>query len=150
MLLWAVLGVLPIVTAAGDVRLAAGAAGTAGTLTVDRCVELGRGRYDCDGTFVPDGGGAPVAVDASPDSTAGDVRRAQLAPAGDRAVPAGPAGVLAALTLPFLGVAVLALLPAVLLHVVGARARLRALVAGGAVAAVALLGVVAGIVAAYL
>ncbi|HSK59936.1 MAG TPA: hypothetical protein VK935_12895 [Actinomycetospora sp.] len=119
LLLWVVPGVAPLLVSWGDVQLAAGAVGTPGTLTVEQCTELGKGRYDCDGVFVPDDGGPVVAVAASPDSTAGDVRRAQLAPEGDRAVPAGTSGVLAALTVPFLGVVVLAFLPAVALWALG-------------------------------
>jgi hypothetical protein len=150
MVLWLVLGVVPIVVAIDDLRLASGATGTPGTLTVEQCTDLGQGRYDCDGTFVPDRGGPAVAVDASPDSTAGDVTRAQLAPEGDRAIRNGTTGVLAALTLPFLSLLVLGFLPAVLLIVFRRRRNLRpALVAGVWVAAVGAVGIVVGLVASY-
>jgi len=150
LLLWIVLGVAPFLFSLGDLQLARGAVGTPGTLTVEQCTELGQGRYDCDGVFVPDDGGPAVPVEASPDSTAGDVRRAQLAPEGDRAVPAGTAGVLAALTVPFLGVAVLAFLPAVAMWALGSRHSKRpALVGGVGVAAIGAVGVVVGMVAAY-
>ena len=153
MLLWLVLGVLPLVLAIGDLRLASGAVGTPGTLTVEQCVDISEGRrdrYDCDGVFVPDGGGPAVAVDASPDSTAGDVRRAQLTPEGDRAVPAGTSGVLAALTMPFLGVAVLAFLPGVLMIVLrSGRSPRPAFMGGAVVAGLAAIGIVVGLVAAY-
>ena len=150
LLLWIVLGVAPFLFSLGDLQLARGAVGTPGTLTVEQCTELGQGRYDCDGVFVPDDGGPAVAVEASPDSTAGDVRRAQLAPEGDRAVPAGTAGVLAALTMPFLGVVVLAFLPAIALWALGSRRDKRpALVGGVGVAAIGAVGVVVGMVAAY-
>ena len=149
-ILWLVLGVMPLVVSIGDIRLAAGEVGTAGTLTVEQCTDLGEGRYDCTGWFVPDDGSAPVAVDASPDSSAGDVRRAQLTPEGDRAVPAGTAGVLAALTVPFLGVLVLAFFPAILLWGIGSRRNKRPWVFGGAVVAtLAAVGVLVGLVAAY-
>jgi hypothetical protein len=149
LLLWVVLGVAPLFSL-GDLQLARGAVGTPGTLTIEQCTDLGQGRYDCDGVFVPDGGGPAVAVEASPDSTAGDVRRAQLAPEGDRAVPAGTAGVLAALTVPFLGVVVLAFLPVIALWALGSRRDKRpALVGGVGVAAIGAAGVVVGMVAAY-
>ncbi|MET9066919.1 hypothetical protein ABZW82_17825, partial [Streptosporangium sandarakinum] len=75
---WLALGLMPFVFAVDDLELAAGRTGTPGTLTVVSCASLGEGRYDCRGRFTPDGGGAAVAVAASPDSTAGDVRRARL------------------------------------------------------------------------
>jgi len=148
--LWVVLGVSPFVFAVPDLRLATGSIGTPGTLTVISCEELGRGRYDCEGAFAPDGGGDAIAVDASPDSTAGDVGRAQLAPEGDRAVRTGTSGVLAALTMPFLGLGVLGFLPYVLLYVLGVRRGRRAAVAlGGVLTLVSLAGIVVGIAAAY-
>lgn len=148
--LWLVIGVMPIAFSVGDLRLAAGEVGTPGTLLVEQCVDLGRGRYDCDGVFVPAGGGSPVAVDASPDSTAGESRQAQLSPEGDRAVPTGTAGVLAALTLPFLGVAILGLLPAVVMWGFGRTRNLRPALLWGTVAAViGVVGVVVGMVATY-
>jgi hypothetical protein len=148
--LWVVLSVTPFLFSIGDLQLAAGAVGTPGTLTVEQCTRLGQGRYDCTGTFAPDGGGPAVAVEASPDSTAGDVRRAQLAPEGDRAVPAGAAGVLAALTIPFLGVVVLAFLPLVALWALGSRRSKRPAIVGGlGVGAIGAVGVVVGMVAAY-
>jgi hypothetical protein len=148
--LWLVIGVMPIAFSISDVRLASGAVGTPGTLTVEQCTDLGRGRYDCVGTFVPAGDGTPIAVDATPDSTPGESRPAQLSPEGDRAVPNGTAGVLAALTLPLLGVAVLGLLPAVVMWGVGRTRNIRpALFWGAVVAALGTAGVVVGMVAAY-
>ena len=150
LVLWSGLAVVCIASAVPGLRLATGAVGTPGTLTVESCTDLGRGRHDCRGSFTPDAGGPAVPVAASPDSTAGDVRRAQLTPAGDRAVPAGSAGVLSALTLPFLGVGVLAFLPYVLLYVRGVtRGRRAAVVAGCVLTAVSLAGVVVGMVASY-
>ncbi|GAA2847980.1 hypothetical protein GCM10010517_05140 [Streptosporangium fragile] len=150
LLLWAGLGVLPFVFAVSDLKLATGSIGTPGTLTVLSCEDLGEGRYDCKGSFAPDGGGAAIPVDASPDSTAGDVKRAQLTPEGDRAVPSGTTGILAALTMPFLGVGVLAFLPYVVMYVFGVRRGRRAAVAfGGLLTAVSLAGVLVGLVAAY-
>lgn len=149
LLCWAVLGLTPFVFSAGDLELATGRAGTPGTLTVVSCASLGQGRYDCRGRFVPDGGGEAVTVAASPDSTAGDVVPARLTPAGDRAVPAGTAGVLAALTLPFLGVGVLGFLPYVLLYALGVRrGRRAAVILGCVLTAVSFAGVVTGMVAA--
>ncbi|MGJ6963224.1 hypothetical protein ACSDR0_15060 [Streptosporangium sp. G11] len=150
LILWAGLGVLPFVSAVSGLKLATGSIGVPGTLTVISCEDLGQGRYDCKGGFVPDGGGDAIPVDASPDSTAGDVKRAQLTPEGDRAVPTGTSGVLAALTMPFLGVGVLGFLPYVLLYVLKARRGRRAAVALGCVLTfVSLAGVVVGMVAAY-
>ena len=150
MVLWLVIGVMPIAFSISDVRLASGAVGTPGTLTVEQCTDLGRGRYDCVGIFFPAGGGTPVAVDATPDSTPGESRPAQLSPEGDRAVANGTAGVLAALTLPFLGVAVLGLLPAVVMWGTGRTRNIRpALFWGAVVAVLGAVGVVVGMVAAY-
>jgi hypothetical protein len=149
-LLWAVLGVMPIVLSYGDLQLATGAVGTPGTLTVEQCTDLGQGRYDCDGRFTPADGSPAVAVDASPDSSAGDVTPAQLTPEGDRAVKNGTAGVLAALTLPALGVMVLAFLPAIALWGFGSRRSKRpSVLVGVGVAVVGAIGVVVGLVAAY-
>ncbi|WP_436756749.1 hypothetical protein [Streptosporangium sp. V21-05] len=150
LILWAGLAVLPFVVAVPGLKLATGSIGTPGTLTVVSCEDLGQGRYDCEGSFAPDGGGDAIPVDASPDSSAGDVRRAQLTPEGDRAVPTGTSGVLAALTMPFLGVGVLGFLPYVLLHVLKARrGRRAAVVLGCLLSLVSLVGVVVGMVAAY-
>lgn len=150
LLLWVGLGVLPFVFAVSGLKLATGSVGTPGTLTVISCEELGRGRYDCKGSFAPDGGGAAIPVDASPDSTAGDVRRAQLTPEGDRAVATGTSGILAALTMPFLGAGVFAFLPYVLLYVSRVRrGRRAAVVLGCVLTSVSLAGVVVGMVAAY-
>ncbi|GAA3032527.1 hypothetical protein [Streptosporangium longisporum] len=151
MILWAGLAVLCFVSAVPGWRLATGAVGVPGTLTVLSCEDLGEGRYDCKGRFTPDGGGTAIAVDASPDSDAGDVTRARLAPEGDRAVPTGTTGVLAALTMPFLGVGVPAFLPYVLLHVFGVRrGRRGAVIAGSVLTCVSLTGVLVGLVAASL
>ncbi|WP_440064834.1 hypothetical protein [Streptosporangium sp. OZ121] len=150
LVLWTGLGVLPFVVAVPGLKLATGSIGVPGTLTVVSCEDLGQGRYDCKGAFAPDGGGDAIPVAASPDSTAGDVRRARLTPEGDRAVPTGISGVLAALTMPFLGVGVLGFLPYVLLHVSGARrGRRAAVVLGCLLTLVSLAGVVVGMVAAY-
>ncbi|GII60630.1 hypothetical protein Skr01_07150 [Sphaerisporangium krabiense] len=147
---WLALGVLPFVTAVPDFRLATGKIGTPGTLTVVSCVSLGQGRYDCEGRFDPDGGGDAVMVAASPDSEAGDVTRAQLTPEGDRALPSGTKGVLRAMTLPALGLGVLAFLPYVLLYVSKVRrGRRTAVIAGSAVTVLSLVLVVVGMVAAY-
>ncbi|GIH73997.1 hypothetical protein [Planobispora longispora] len=149
-LCWLAVGLLPILLAVGDVKLAAGTVGTPGTLTVVSCEDLGKGRYDCRGSFAPDGGGAAIPVAASPDSEAGDVTRAQLAPEGDRAVKAGATGVVAALTLPFVGVAGLAFLPYVIMYFLGARRGRRAAVAAGALVTVlGVTGMIVGMVAAY-
>lgn len=146
---WVGLGLTPLVFSVDGLKLATGRIGTPGTLTVVSCESLGRGRYDCRGMFAPDGGGDAVPVAASPDSSAGDVGPARLTPEGDRAVPAGTAGLLAALTLPFLGVGVFGFLPYVLLHVFQVRRGRRAAVAFGCLlTAVSLAGVVVGLVAA--
>ncbi|MEV0237740.1 hypothetical protein [Nonomuraea sp. NPDC050786] len=149
-LLWLAIGVLPSVLAIADLRLATGRTGTPGTLRIVSCADLGQGRYDCRGRFTPDSGGPVVEVAASPDSHAGDVTRAQLTPEGDRAVPAGTRGVLAALTLPAVGFGGLGFLPYVIMYWAGARRGRRAAVAGGVLvtAAGAALAVV-GMVAAY-
>ncbi|MEU8199589.1 hypothetical protein [Streptosporangium sp. NPDC049046] len=150
LILWTGLGVLPFVFAVPGLKLATGSVGVPGTLTVVSCEELGRGRYDCKGSFAPDGGGDAVPVDASPDSTAGDIRRAQLTPEGDRAVRTGTSGILAALTMPFLGVGVLGFLPYVFLYVLKVRrGRRAAVVLGCVLTLVSLAGLVVGMVAAY-
>ncbi|WP_240779758.1 hypothetical protein [Nonomuraea zeae] len=150
-LLWLAIGVLPTVFAVPDFELATGRTGTPGTLRVLSCESLGKGRYDCKGTFTPDPGrGSTVMVDASPDSEAGDVLRAQLTPAGDRAVPAGTKGVLAATTLPAVGLGGLGFLPYVLMYWAGARRGRRLAVAGGVlVTAAGGVLMVVGLVAAY-
>ncbi|WP_160150387.1 hypothetical protein [Nonomuraea solani] len=148
--LWLGLCVLPMVLAIGDLELATGRSGTPGTLRVVSCEDLGEGRYDCRGRFTPDSGQGAVEVSASPDSDAGDVLRAQLTPAGDRAVPAGAKGILAALTLPGVGLGGLGFLPYVVMYWLGARRGRGAAVtwgllvtaAGGAL-------MLAGMVAAY-
>ncbi|WP_067186839.1 hypothetical protein [Microtetraspora niveoalba] len=151
LLCWLGLGVVAFVFSVPDLRLAAGAVGTPGTLTVVSCTPLGHGRYDCRGRFTPDDGGPAVAVDASPDSRAGDVVRARLAPEGDRAVPAGTKGVLSALAVPALGFGVLAFLPYVVLYTFGVRrGRRTAVVAGCVVTALSLAGVVVGVAAAVM
>ncbi|MFC4950241.1 hypothetical protein [Pseudonocardia sp. GCM10023141] len=150
LLLWAGLAVLPVVFAVPALQLATGSVGTPGTLTVVSCVDLGEGRYDCQGSFAPADGGPAVAVAASPDSSAGDVRAAQLTPEGDRAVATGTPGILAALTLPFLGVGVLGFLPYVVLFVAKARrGRRLAIVVGCVLTAISLTGVIVGMVASY-
>ncbi|WP_433255962.1 hypothetical protein ACQPYK_15955 [Streptosporangium sp. CA-135522] len=147
---WMVTGLLPFAFSVTDLKLATGRIGTPGTLTVVSCDSLGQGRYDCKGSFAPDGGGDAIAVAASPDSTAGDVRRTRLTPEGDRAVPTGATGVLAALTMPFLGVGVLAFLPYVFLYVLKVRRGRRAtVICGGLLTLVSLAGVVIGMVASY-
>ncbi len=149
--LWLGVCVLPMVFAVEDLDLATGRIGTPGTLRVVSCESLGQGRYDCDGVFTPDSGGAPVTVDASPDSEAGDVTRAQLTPEGDRAAPAGTRGVLAALALPALGVGGLGFLPYVIMYWAGAsrRARRAAVIGGALVTTAGFMGMLVGMVAAY-
>ncbi|MEV4371032.1 hypothetical protein AB0J71_28465 [Nonomuraea sp. NPDC049637] len=150
-LLWVGICVLPAVLSVQDFRLATGRTGTPGTLTVLSCADLGQGRYDCKGRFTPDSGGPSVPVDASPDSTAGDVTRAQLTPEGDRTAPAGTRGVLAAMALPAVGLGGIGFLPYVLLYWAGAgrRARRAAVAAGSVVTAAGALLMVVGVVAAY-
>lgn len=150
-LLWVAVCVLPFVFAVPDFRLATGRVGTPGTLTVLSCADLGHGRYDCKGSFTPDSGGPAVPVDASPDSSAGDVTRAQLTPGGDRAAPAGTRGVLAAMTLPAVGLGGIGFLPYVLLYWAGARRRARrvAVAAGWTLTAAGAVLTVVGMVAAY-
>ncbi|WP_055483268.1 hypothetical protein [Sphaerimonospora mesophila] len=147
---WLTLGVLPIVTAAPDLRLATGKIGTPGTLTVVSCVSLGRGRYDCAGRFVPDGGGDAIMVAVPPESEVGDVTRARLTPERDRALPSGTKGVLRAMTLPATGLGSLAFLPYVLLYVFRAgQGRKIALRMGTALTALSLVVIVVGMIAAY-
>ncbi|TMR91366.1 hypothetical protein [Nonomuraea basaltis] len=149
-LLWLGLCLMPAVFAVRDFELATGRIGTPGTLRVVSCEALGEGRYDCKGSFTPDSGGAAVPVDASPDSEAGDVLRAQLTPEGDRAAPAGTKGVLAAMTLPAVGFGGLGFLPYVIMYWLGARRGRRAAVAGGfLVTAAGGVLMVVGLVAAY-
>ncbi|WP_241564224.1 hypothetical protein [Nonomuraea polychroma] len=149
-LLWLGVCLLPMVFAVRDLQLATGRIGTPGTLQVISCEDLGEGRYDCKGMFTSDTGGAPMPVDASPDSSAGDVKRAQLTPEGDRAAPAGTMGVLAALTLPAVGFGGLGFLPYVIMYWAGARRRRRAAVIGGwLITAAGVAGMLVGMVAAY-
>ncbi|MFI9595106.1 hypothetical protein [Nonomuraea sp. NPDC052265] len=150
-LLWVGICVLPAVLSVPDFRLATGRTGTPGTLTVLSCADLGQGRYDCKGRFTPDSGGPAVPVDASPDSEAGDVTRAQLTPEGDRAAPAGTRGVLAAAALPGVGLGGIGFLPYVLLYWAGAgrRARRAAVAAGCVITAAGLVLTIAGMAAAY-
>ncbi|MGN9842905.1 hypothetical protein ACTMTI_32760 [Nonomuraea sp. H19] len=148
-LLWLGVCVMPMVFAVQDLQLATGRIGTPGTLRVASCEALGEGRYDCKGTFTPDSGGASVPVDASPDSAAGEVMQAQLTPEGDRAVPAGTMGVLAALALPALGFGGLGFLPYVIMYWAGARRGRRAAVIGGFLVTTAgFMGMLVGLVAA--
>ncbi|MFC4060044.1 hypothetical protein ACFOWE_17195 [Planomonospora corallina] len=147
---WLLVCLLPIFLAVEDLELATGKTGTPGTLTVVSCESLGKGRYDCKGSFTPEGGGDPIPVDASPDSEAGDVTRAQLTPEGDRAVKAGTTGVIAALTLPALGVGGLGFLPYVIMYFLGVRrGRRGAVVLGCVLTALGTAGMVAGLVASY-
>lgn len=151
-LMWAGAFLVPIPLSVPGVRLAAGAAGTPGTLTVDVCERVGRNRYDCAGTFVPTGGGRAIRVSAPGDLEAGDTVAAQLTPEGDRAAVAGVRGVLGWLTLPFLCVGGLGFLPYVILYWTSwaTRRHLRAaVIAGWALTAVSLAGVTTGLVAIY-
>lgn len=149
-LLWLTAGLAPIALSVPDLELALGRTGTPGTLTVLSCQPLGQGRYDCRGRFTPDGGGPPVLVAASPDSRAGDVTRARLAPGGDRALPDGVRGVLAASAVPAMGVGGLGFLPYVVAYWWGARrARRPTLVAGVVVSAAGGALMLAGLMAAY-
>ncbi|GIH22187.1 hypothetical protein Aph01nite_04970 [Acrocarpospora phusangensis] len=139
-ILWVGVCAFSVVLSLPDIDLATGRTGTPGTpgtLTVISCEALGEGRYDCKGSFLPDSGGPAIPVDASPDSDAGEVIRAQLTPAGDRAVPAGTKGLLAALAVPAVGVGGIGFLPYVLLHWAGIRRGRRAAVTVGSVLAVA-------------
>ncbi|MGP3962469.1 hypothetical protein ACTWPT_41410 [Nonomuraea sp. 3N208] len=158
-LCWLTVCLMSMVFAVRDLQLATGRIGTPGTLQVLSCEDLGEGRYDCKGMFtpdfVPDSGtsepaGAPVPVNASPDSSAGDVKRAQLTPEGDRAAPAGTMGVLAALTLPAVGFGGLGFLPYVIMYWAGARRGRRAAVIGGwLITAAGVAGMLVGLVASY-
>ncbi|UBU09831.1 hypothetical protein [Nonomuraea gerenzanensis] len=149
-LLWLAVCLMPVPLAVRSLELATGQVGTPGTLRVVWCEALGEGRYDCRGWFTPDRGGPAVEVAASPDSEPGDVRRAQLTPEGDRAVQAGPKGVLAALSLPGMGLAGLGFLPYVVMYWLEARRGRRAAVTGGVlVTAAGTVLMVAGLVAAY-
>ncbi|MGP3919651.1 hypothetical protein [Nonomuraea sp. 10N515B] len=151
-LMWAGAFVVPIPLSVPSIRLAAGAVGTPGTLTGDACVSLGRGRYDCQGTFVPGDGGPAIPVSAPPDLEAGDTVAAQLTPEGDRAAVAGPRGVLTALILPFLCVGAIGFLPYVVLYWSSraTRGRLRAAaIGGGVLTAAGLAGVTTGLIAIY-
>ncbi|GAA3083528.1 hypothetical protein [Streptosporangium carneum] len=149
LVLWVGLGLLPFYVSIRDIELATGKIGRPGTLTVVSCESLGEGRYDCKGRFVADNGEART-VAVSPDSTVGDVKRAQLAPQGERAVATGAVGLLAALTMPFLGVGVLGFVPYVFLYVLRVRRGRRfTVILGSLLTAVSLVGVVTGMVAAY-
>jgi hypothetical protein len=149
MLLWLFLGVVTVYFALPDLQLALGKTGTPGTLTVVSCEALGKGRYDCKGSFQPDAGGKAIPVAASPDSSAGDVFSAQLTPEGDRAVKNGLQGVRAALTLPFLGVAVLGFLPYSVLYAMRIRrGRVLAVAVGVVMTVGGLGGAVTGLIAA--
>ncbi|WP_062433720.1 hypothetical protein [Herbidospora daliensis] len=130
--------------------LATGQVGTPGTLTVTSCVTLGQGRYDCDGVFTPASGGPAVAVDASPDSEAGETTPAQLTPEGDRAAPAGTKGVLAALSLAGVGLGGLGFLPYVLMYWARLPGRRVAAVAGAVLSLGGLLLAIVGVTASVL
>ncbi|GAA0439023.1 hypothetical protein Acor_68580 [Acrocarpospora corrugata] len=148
-ILWLGVCVLPLALSVSAIQLTTGRIGTPGTLTVLSCQPLGQGRYDCKGSFLPDSGGPAVPVDASPDSDAGEVTRAQLTPAGDRAVPTGAKGLLAALALPAVGAGGLGFLPYVLLYWSGARrGRRTAIIVGSVLTAAGLLLAIVGMVAA--
>ncbi|WP_236005238.1 hypothetical protein [Nonomuraea antri] len=151
-LIWATMCLGPIPLSVPWIQLSAGAIGTPGTLTADWCEPLGRNRYNCGGTFVPDGGGPSRPVSAPADLEVGDTVRAQLAPEGDRAAMAGPRGVLGALVLPFLCVGGIGFLPYVILYWIPAATRLhlrRAVVAGASLTGFSLLGLATGLVAIY-
>ncbi|NAS20613.1 hypothetical protein GT755_02810 [Herbidospora sp. NEAU-GS84] len=149
-LCWLAVCGLSIYGSVPSLLLATGQVGTPGTLTVTSCVTLGQGRYDCDGTFVPASGGPPVAVDASPDSEAGEVTPAQLTPEGDRAVPSGTKGVLAALSLAGVGIGGLGYLPYVLVYWARLPGRRVAAVAGAVISVAGLLLAIAGVTASVL
>jgi hypothetical protein len=149
-LLWLVVCLAPVALSVPDFELALGRTGTPGTLTVVSCAALGEGRYDCRGRFVPDSGAPPVLVKASPDSRAGDVTHARLTPDGDRALPDGVRGVLAAATLPAVGLGGLGFLPYVIMYWLGVRrGRRAAVVAGSVITALGATGMLVGMVAAY-
>ncbi|GAA0995398.1 hypothetical protein GCM10009555_089560 [Acrocarpospora macrocephala] len=148
-ILWVGVCVVPLALSVSAIELATGRVGTPGTLTVVSCESLGQGRYDCKGSFLPDSGGPAVPVDASPDSDAGEVIRAQLTPSGDRAVPTGVTGLLAALAVPAVGVGGLGFLPYVVLYWMGVRRGMRtAVIVGSVITGVGLLLAVVGVVAA--
>ncbi|MFG1945921.1 hypothetical protein [Nonomuraea sp. NPDC048826] len=149
-LLWLAVCLAPIPVAVPGFQLALGHVGTPGTLTVLSCEALGKGRYDCRGRFVPDDGGAPVMVAASPDSSAGDVTRARLTPDGARALPDGVKGVLGASAVPAAGLMGLGFLPYVIAYWWGGPgARRRCVVAGVVVTTIGFLLMIVGMVAAY-
>ncbi|GAA3467995.1 hypothetical protein [Nonomuraea roseola] len=135
-LLWLGLCAATVPAAMTDLRLATGAIGVPGTLTVVSCADLGSGRYDCRGRFVPDSGDPALPVAASPDSRAGQVFRAQLVPGGERAVRTGRDGLLVALLLPATGLTGIAFLPYVIVYWLGWRRR-RLAVLGGCVVTLA-------------
>ncbi|GAB1818011.1 hypothetical protein [Herbidospora sp. RD11066] len=146
--LWLIVCATPVYFAVPSLQLATGQIGTPGLLTVVSCEKLGQGRYDCKGSFQPDTGGPAIPVDASPDSNAGDVERAQLTPAGDRAEPTGTKGVLAALALVGVGLGGLGYLPYVLMYWAGLPGRRFAAIAGAVLTAAGLLLAIVGVGAA--
>ncbi|MBE1561556.1 hypothetical protein [Nonomuraea africana] len=129
-LLWFGLCAGMVAAAVTDLRLATGAIGTPGTLTVVSCADLGSGRYDCRGFFTPDSGDPALPVAASPDSRAGQTFRAQLVPGGGRAVETGRDGLLVALLLPATGLTGIAFLPYVIVYWLGWRRRWIAVAVG--------------------
>ncbi|SHL45223.1 hypothetical protein SAMN05443637_12952 [Pseudonocardia thermophila] len=146
-LLWIVLGVVALVSGIPGLRLATGASGVPGTVVVEECTALGRGRYDCRGTFTADAGGSAVPVVAPPESTAGERWPAQLDPADGRTVRAGPVGVWTALAVPLLGIAVLALAPLFAFAASGTRrGRRAAALVGIPIAALAMAGALGGVI----
>jgi hypothetical protein len=151
-LLWLVLGALPILTDLTDMRLAFGLLGEPGKVAVTGCTDLGDDRYDCRGVFVPDDPRGRTVRDLQlpPESDAGETFEARLRPDGQWAHPTGLRGQLNALALPFLGFAILVPLPWVAAYMFRGRSPGRASWwVMGVLGGLGCLGCLAGLVAAY-
>ncbi|MEV6986332.1 hypothetical protein AB0M95_34455 [Sphaerisporangium sp. NPDC051017] len=148
---WVVLGLTPVLFSTRDLMLATGRAGAPGSLTVTSCQALGKGRYDCQGLFVPDDDALKTKTfQASPDSRAGQSYRARLDVETGRVVRTGTAGVLAQFALIGLTPLVYAGLPYATMFALGVRRGRRiAGRLGVVVAGASLVLVVTGMVAAY-
>lgn len=107
--LWFLLGIVAVASEVEDLRLVLGMTGRPGELTVTECVDEGRGRTACTGTFVPADGGRPVAgVATVPEARPGTTVPAQVSDDLRYAHPTGTAALLGTLALPGLGLAALA------------------------------------------
>ncbi|SEG34892.1 hypothetical protein SAMN04489712_104521 [Thermomonospora echinospora] len=151
-LLWLALGVTPILSDVTDLRLAFGLIGEPGRVAVTGCTDLGEGRYDCRGVFVPDDpqGRTVRNLKLPPESDAGETFEARLQPDGERAHPTGTKGQLNALALPFLGFAMLVPLPWLIAYMFWGRSPGRASWwVMGVLAGLGCLGCLAGLIAAY-